>query len=658
MSTAPGPAGPRARTTGGAGPATAACPSLRLAACRRTPPGAPSPCPCGWPSAWATPSASGGCFPPWPRAASSPSPSGASPGTSCWPACGAGASTPSWWRPTCTAWRRRRSPSWGGRARPWCCWSPAPTTSAGGRSPGSSWPRTPGPTPCAWRCGPPCAASGHGRAPRGSPAPPAREAADTAAPPPPAAPPGLGVIVVAGGPGGPGRTTVAVSLAAALGAVAPTVLVDADLSGPSVAVHLNLDWTRNLYMLAHAGPATRGEWERAIAQETQPLGPRSPHGVALCGVPKPAMRAAVSAGFLERLVAELRRRYRYVVVDVGADLLGPEAACAPGRGGAGPARPARGGADLAGLWHARTALGLLRTHVPVAPERVALVVTRHDRRHHQGRAEIEWALRVPAAAVVPYDHGAAQRALAAQRPLVLEDRSRAGRALLDLAERIHAGGPIRLPQAEGNARRSHRPASPARGRRGGSYRRCPLGWPRWRWASWRGRGWWPWVTAGTAARQKGGLWRRRRRRRGDGRPRRTGRRRVGSAGRAGRRAGAAGGGAGGGQPAARRAPAPRPRPGGRGAHPGPHPGAGRGPPAPGGAHQRAAPRLTRRRPSGGSSTGCCAWGSSSPTSRTRPSRRSSATAPTASSSSATARSAWSRTSTSTTTRSCGPSSSA
>ena len=342
-------------------------------------------------------------------------------------------------------------------------------------------------------------------APRGSPAPPPREAAETAAPPPPAAPPGLGVIVVAGGPGGPGRTTVAVSLAAALGAVAPTVLVDADLSGPSVAVHLNLDWTRNLYMLAHAGPATRGEWERAIAQETQPLGPRSPHGVALCGVPKPAMRAAVSAAFLERLVAELRQRYRYVVVDVGPDLLGTEAAVHRAAVALGQQVLLAAAADLAGLWHARTALGLLRTHVPVAPERVALVVTRHDRRHHQGRAEIEWALRVPAAAVVPYDHGAAQRAMAAQRPLVLEDRSRAGRALLDLAERIHAGGPIRLPQVEGNARRWHRPSSPGpRGTPGRVVPALPLEWPRWARARWRGRGWWPWVTAGTSARQKGG----------------------------------------------------------------------------------------------------------------------------------------------------------
>ncbi|MHB1131023.1 MAG: hypothetical protein ACYC4L_01405, partial [Chloroflexota bacterium] len=125
---------------------------------------------------------------------------------------------------------------------------------------------------------------------------------------PEARPTALSPMVVTGGRGSPGRTTVALNLAVALGAVAPTVLVDADLAGPSIAACLDADPTRNLYMLAHAEPSSPQEWERAIAQETQPLGPRSPHGVVLCGVPKPQMRGAVSPRFLERLVAELGQR--------------------------------------------------------------------------------------------------------------------------------------------------------------------------------------------------------------------------------------------------------------------------------------------------------------------------------------------------------------
>src|SRR5438132_1643140 len=81
----------------------------------------------------------------------------------------------------------------------------------------------------------------------------------------------------------------------------------------------------------------RSAWRRYPAspcQETQPLGVRSPHGVVLCGVPKPEMRTGVTVRFFERLIGELERRYRYVILDVGADLLGAEAAvhrCALGR---------------------------------------------------------------------------------------------------------------------------------------------------------------------------------------------------------------------------------------------------------------------------------------------------------------------------------------
>lgn len=285
--------------------------------------------------------------------------------------------------------------------------------------------------------------------PRAEPEPDHAQAPSDEAEPPPST---LGLLALASGHGSPGRTTVAVSLTAALGAVAPTVLVDADVFGPSVAAHLDLDPTRNLYMLAHAEPSTRREWERALAQETQPLGPRSPHAAVLCGVPKPEMRSAVPPRFLERLVAELRPRFRYVVLDVGADLLGAEAALHRAALGLSDHVLLVAATDLVGLWHARTALGLLRTHVPVPGEKLALILNRHDRRYHHGRADIEWALGVPAAAVIPHDHRAVQRALAAQRPLVLEARSRAGRAVLDLAERVHGGSIVLPPEPTGDRR--------------------------------------------------------------------------------------------------------------------------------------------------------------------------------------------------------------
>jgi MinD-like ATPase involved in chromosome partitioning or flagellar assembly len=274
----------------------------------------------------------------------------------------------------------------------------------------------------------------------------------------------LSVIALASGHGSPGRTTVAVSLAAALGAVASTVLVDADLSGPSIAAWLDADPTRNISMLVHAEPETPRDWDRAIAQEAQPLHPRSPYGVVLCGVPKPEMRSLIPIRFFERLVAELRRRYRYVILDTGADFLGADVALHRTALALAQQILLVGSADLVGLWHTRTALGLLQNQLALGPERIALLINRYDRRYHHGRAEIEWALGLPAAAIIPYDHGSVQRALAAQHPLILEGRSRARRALVDLAERVH-GGSILLPpeiKEEKRGGRLHLPRSHGR----------------------------------------------------------------------------------------------------------------------------------------------------------------------------------------------------
>jgi len=261
------------------------------------------------------------------------------------------------------------------------------------------------------------------------------------------------IIAVSGGPGSPGRTTVAINLAVALGAVAPTILVDADLAHPSVAVCLDTDVTRNLSVLAHGEPATDREWERALEQETQPLSVASQWSVVLCGVAKPEMRAAISSRFFTRLLDELRQRYRYVVVDIGVEEPGADGAIH---------RCVRDhasqvllvvSADLLGLHAARTALGTLQHRHGQLSDTVTLVINRYDPRYHYGRAEIEWSLGLRSSAVVPHDHRAVQRALAAQQPVLLEPRSRAAHALLDLATRLHQGS-IVLPRPVSTPRKT------------------------------------------------------------------------------------------------------------------------------------------------------------------------------------------------------------
>jgi len=264
------------------------------------------------------------------------------------------------------------------------------------------------------------------------------------------------IIAIGGGPGSPGRTTVALNLAVALGAVAPTVLVEADLAHPSLGAFLDADITRNLSVLAHAEPATPQEWDRAIEQETQPLHPASPHGVVLCGVAKPELRPGVSSRFFERLLTELQRRYRYVVLDVGSEVVGAEWAVHRAALALAQQVLLVTSADLLGLHSARMALELWQTHIGLAPERLALVINKDDRRYHYGRADIAWSLQAPVAGIVPYDYHHTQRALAAQRPLLLERSSRAAGALLDLATRLHAGT-IVLPEDAQPAQSSHWP---------------------------------------------------------------------------------------------------------------------------------------------------------------------------------------------------------
>jgi Flp pilus assembly CpaE family ATPase len=290
-------------------------------------------------------------------------------------------------------------------------------------------------------------------------APRARGPSQAAAALPPSsttAPSDLTVLAVAGGAGSPGRTTLAINLATALGAVAPTVLVDLDCASPSVAAYLNRDPSRNVCTLAHAVREAPHAWAPALRQELQPLHPRSPAGVVLCGLPKRELRPTLTAPVLERLMGELTRRYRYVIVDVGAELLGTDPAAITHRAALGLAQHVLvvTAADLVSLWHARTVLGQLDRLLNIERERISLAINRHDVRYHHTANEIEWHLGAAAAVVIPHDYGGVQRAVAEQNPLVLDPRRPAARAILGLAERIHQGR-VRLPGVEsGRTQRS------------------------------------------------------------------------------------------------------------------------------------------------------------------------------------------------------------
>jgi hypothetical protein len=94
------------------------------------------------------------------------------------------------------------------------------------------------------------------------------------------------LIAVTGGAGSPGRTTVAINLATALGAAEPTLLAELDLCSPTIAAYLDADPSRNICTLAHTVREDPHTWSSALADELQPLTPSSRAAVVLCGPPR------------------------------------------------------------------------------------------------------------------------------------------------------------------------------------------------------------------------------------------------------------------------------------------------------------------------------------------------------------------------------------
>lgn len=249
-----------------------------------------------------------------------------------------------------------------------------------------------------------------------------------------------GVLAVTGAYAGEGKTTLATALAFALGASASTVLLDGDTRSSGVEFHLGADPSRNLCLIAQRDLATPAAWDAALARELQPMGSPS-RGLVLCGVAKPSLRPLLSPAYVERLMAALRERYRYIVLDTS---------------GAGWAaddpeidrlllrladrllvvlRP-----DTQGVARARRVLrDWPRT------ERVTLVLNQAGLPGQDARAEIELTLGAPVATVLPADPRGVAAARVRHRPVVCQPGCRLAAPLLELAGRITGGAPIALP---------------------------------------------------------------------------------------------------------------------------------------------------------------------------------------------------------------------
>lgn len=282
-------------------------------------------------------------------------------------------------------------------------------------------------------------------------------------------------VVVWGPTGAPGRTTVAVGVAAALAARAGgrrrTVLVDADPWGGAVAQHLGvLDEVSGL--LAAARLATSGELGERFAEVPRAVDDRL-HVVT--GLPRPDRWSEVRAGVLDHLL-ELAARGADVVVDTGPSLEEDPVDL-------GSARPGRqqltleavdaadelvvvGSADPVGL--ARLARGLVELRERTGGRPVHVVVNRMRPALGWGEREVagmvEGFARVASLHVLPDDRAAADAALVAGRSLVEQGDSALARALAGVADAVVPAPPA--PGAGGRrARRGLRRRRAGRDRR-------------------------------------------------------------------------------------------------------------------------------------------------------------------------------------------------
>jgi MinD-like ATPase involved in chromosome partitioning or flagellar assembly len=253
------------------------------------------------------------------------------------------------------------------------------------------------------------------------------------------------VLAVWGPAGAPGRTTMAVGLAAELARRHRSVaLVDADPYGGAVAQHLGvLDEVSGLLAAARMANVGRLDLERlaSLCREV------APDLRVLTGLPRPDRWVEVRPQAFEDLLRAARRLVGHVVVDVGFSLEreppDPFTASAAQRNGMTLSALALadevlvvGAADPVGL--SRLARGLVELHELLPDSRPRIVVNR-------ARASLGWGEREIRAMVegfvtpagvhfVPEDRIGADRALMAGRSLVESGDSALRRAVSSLAD--------------------------------------------------------------------------------------------------------------------------------------------------------------------------------------------------------------------------------
>lgn len=275
------------------------------------------------------------------------------------------------------------------------------------------------------------------------------------------------VIAVWGPAGAPGRTTMAVGVAAELAERgSDTLLIDADAYGGAVAQHLGvLEETSGLLAaarLANAGQLDAGSFAAAARQV-------SPHLRLLTGLPRADRWSEVRDSSFEQILDRARSGAEWTVLDLGFSIEEDDA------GAFGTTAPQRNAMTLAALDEADE-LVVVGSADPVGLARLAralveLLEMSPGRSLHvvvnRARSSLGWSENdvrgmvegfvVPASMhFVPDDRAAADRALVNGRSLVETGSSALSAAVATLASTVAGGHAQRQPRRGIRLRRAAR----------------------------------------------------------------------------------------------------------------------------------------------------------------------------------------------------------
>lgn len=236
------------------------------------------------------------------------------------------------------------------------------------------------------------------------------------------------VIALVSGKGAPGTTTMAIGLAATLGAAGSRVLLlDGDFRGGSVGPYLDLDPRRGLAGLT-VGP---GEQPDAVPAEVQD----GPGFAVLNGLERPETRERLTPERMTAAVVALQQRFDTIVIDAGETLGGVTAPAAAALIRSAERVLMTTTADLVGLWNARACLRFVTESLGVPPEAVSAVVNRCSGQGDYAVEEVERALAIRVIARIPDDPRAANRARLEQTPVTAVG-GKAARAIEEMAARL------------------------------------------------------------------------------------------------------------------------------------------------------------------------------------------------------------------------------